>query len=131
MRFKVLKSSFDGICGSAGSFESIDEALREICYSKGWPNIEELHGSIRHWAKTATPGSLFPTQVSAVIAIGQGSGIRVEDECTECLTAGLDYGEFEGNEDGGVTQEVSCSACGARWNDVFVLAERRALVKKS
>jgi hypothetical protein len=125
--FRVLKSSFDGICGGDSRYETIDEALREISYFKGWDNLEQLHASIQKWAKSATPGSVFSTQVSAIVKVGIGSGLRVDDECAECGHQGLEYEEFDCNEDGDVIQRVSCDNCECKWIDTFVLASRKLL----
>jgi hypothetical protein len=70
MQFKVLKSSFDGICGGESLYATIDEALKEVCYHKGWDSVAQLHAAIRKWAAQAEPGSVFYTQVTAIVAVG-------------------------------------------------------------
>lgn len=129
MRFKVLKSSLDGISGGQSSYTSIKEVLREIIWYKGWDSREQLHESIRKWSENCQPGSVFTTQVTAIIAVGIESGIRVDDECTECGHEGLDYQDLDPVEDGGIQQEVSCPGCGLHWMDKFVLVDRKELPK--
>jgi hypothetical protein len=131
MRFKVLKSSFDGISGGESNYENIDDVLREISYHKGWDSIEQLRKSIKKWAKEARPGSVFSTQVTAIIAVGVDRLNRADDVCHHCgYEDGLDYGEMDGVEGGNIEQTTSCPECGERWVDVFVLAEQRSLCKQ-
>jgi DNA-directed RNA polymerase subunit M/transcription elongation factor TFIIS len=131
MRFKVIKSSFDGICGGDSRYESIAEVLAEISYSAGWDSKEQLHDSIRRWANVAVPGSVFATRASVVVCVGPGSNCRAEDECHECGHQGLSYdSELEPTEDGNIEQKVSCPECGWHWLDIFVLAEQKRLRKK-
>lgn len=128
MRYKILKSSLDGISGGASSFETIDEVLREISYHKGWDSREQLHEAIRKWAQQADPGSVFTTQVTAIVAVGISSSIRSDDECPECLSEGPDYDNFEINHQSGHIEQIGrCVHCGRTWVDVFVLVERRLL----
>lgn len=46
MRFTVIKSSFDGLCGPQ-AYDDIGEVVRDINYSKGWDSIKQLHAAIR------------------------------------------------------------------------------------
>ncbi len=129
MKFQVIKSSFDGI-GGASHCETIDEVLREISYFKGWDSREQLHESIRKWATYAHPGSVFCTQVTAIVATGVSHSVRTEDECINCMHHGLEYDDFEVTEEDYVEQRVSCSECGSRWIDRFMLAERIPISKR-
>lgn len=130
MRYKVLKSSLDGISGGASSFASIDDVLREIAYHKGWPSVEALHASIREWSAVAKPGDVFCTQVTAIVAVAIDSLDVEDDVCPHCGHEGLDYGDMDPVEGGDVEQKVECPACGARWQDVFTLTERRTLCRE-
>jgi hypothetical protein len=131
MHYVILKSSLDGISGGTSRYTSINEVLREISYHRGWDSREQLHTAIRFWAEhDPQPGSVFCTQVTAIVAVGLERGIHADDECTECGHQGMDYGELAPMESGDIEQEVSCSQCGRRWMDVFVLADRRALFKR-
>ena len=127
MMFKVLKSSFDGISGGESSHNSIDTVLQEVSYHKGWDTKAKLHKAIRAWSKNAHPGSVFCTQVTAIVAVAIEPGAHSEDECTECGHEGMDYEEFSPVEDGSIEQRVTCPECGRRWKDVFVICERREL----
>lgn len=69
MLYKVLKSSFDGISGGESKFTSIDDVLREISYHKGWPSLKALHASILKWSVNASPGDVYCTQVTAIVAV--------------------------------------------------------------
>jgi DNA-directed RNA polymerase subunit M/transcription elongation factor TFIIS len=131
MSFRVIKSGFDGISGGDSRYDSIKDVLREISYSKGWDSIEQLHKSITKWAKSAKPGSVFSTQVTAIVVARDELTTEDHDECSECGHEGLDYGEFELQEGAHLEQEVWCPECGARWSDMFEFAERRELAKKS
>ena len=128
MRFKVLKSSFYGICGSESSYESLDEAMREICYSKGWDSLEQLHKAIRKWGLRCKLGDVFSTQASAIVAVGVSALDREDGICHHCWCESLEYGELSPVEGGNVQQEAECTQCGKRWMDVFVLADQRELV---
>ena len=131
MRFKVIKSSFDGISGCEYLYESIDEVVREVAYHKGWDSKEKLHAAIKKWAKTAEPGKVFYTAVTAIVAVGIGSSQREEDICHHCMYEdGLDYKELEPTSDGTIEQTVSCPECNKRWIDVFVLAEQKEIASK-
>lgn len=127
MKFKVIKSSFDGICGGESRFDSIDEVLREVAYSKGWISQAEMHEAIRKWAKQCRAGDVFCTHVTAIVAVGPSRPDRVEDECPNCLHKGLEYGEIDGTEDGDLEQLVSCPSCCRRWVDTFTLSDQRVL----
>lgn len=128
LQFKVLKSSFDGISGGESRYDSIEEALQEISFFRGWDSKEQLHEFIRKWAAGAIPGSVYTTQVSAIVAIGVGPALR-GDGCLECGSEEVEYSDMEPVEDGYIEQEGLCLDCGERWKDVFVLAERRKLAK--
>lgn len=128
MRFKVLKSSFEGF--SVVTSDSIDAALREIFFFKGWESKEKLHAAIRKWAEVARPGDVFCTQVTAIVAVAVSKFEQAEDVCPHCDQTGLDYDEFDATEDGNVEQRVGCPHCGRRWVDVFILAEQRPLAKR-
>jgi hypothetical protein len=129
MRFKIIKSSLDGISGGASDYTSISDVLREINYSKGWSSIKELHESILKWAVNARPGDVYCTQVTAVIAVAVDHLSRVDDECRHCGEEGLDYDELSPVEGGDIEQRVKCPHCGERWVDVFTLSEQRKLSK--
>lgn len=134
MRFKVLKSGLDALSGGASLYATIDEALKEVFFYRGWPTPEALHEAIRKWATQARPGDVFCTQVSAVVAVsGVGHSTRNDGECPECLAVGLEYGELLAvNPDApgvDLVQEMECPECGHRWQDVFVLVEQRPLGK--
>lgn len=75
MRFTVLKTHFDGMSGGHVNHGTIDEALNEVKWFKGWDSLDQLHQAIRAWSKHATPGSIFCTQVSAIVAV-PGPGVR-------------------------------------------------------
>lgn len=128
MIYKILKSSFDGISGGASRYDTIDEVLREVSYHKGWESKEQLHEAIRRWAIQAEPGSIFCTQVTAIVAVAVSKCSQTEDLCPYCGITGLDYQELGPIESGDLEQEVSCPDCGKRWVDVFTLADRRELV---
>ena len=131
MQFIVLKYGFDGISGGNSQYETIDEVLREISWFKGWDSREQLHNAIRTWAENGPkPGSVFATQVTAIVAVALDPGIHSDDMCTECGYEGMDYGELNPVEDGSIVQEVACPECGRRWEDKFVLLERNELFKK-
>jgi hypothetical protein len=131
MRFKVIKSSFDGISGCESLYESVKAVLCEVSYHKGWDSKEKLHAAIKKWAKDAEPGSVFYTAVTAIVAVGIGSSQREDNICHHCdYEDGLDYGEMDGVEGGNIEQTVSCTECGKRWIDVFVLADQRELSGK-
>lgn len=66
-KFRVLKSSIDGLCGGESRL-TLDEACSEIITYKGWDSIEQLREAIRKWGKVARAGSVFKTQVSAIVA---------------------------------------------------------------
>lgn len=126
MRFKVFKSSFDGISGGASMYESIDDVLNEIACAKGWNSIKELHAAIRKWAETARPGASFCTHVTAIVAIPTDLSERTQKICLECgLSACLEYGPLVYTATGNVEQCVHCTECDARWSDIFALAEQR------
>lgn len=129
MPFKVIKSSFDGICGAGATYATIDEVLPEVSYHKGWDSVQQLHVAIRKWADNARPGSVFCTQVTAVVCVGVDRYDRDDDVCHHCdYEEGLDYGDIGGVEGGDLEQKVSCPSCEREWIDVFVLAEQRELV---
>lgn len=111
MRFKVLKSSMDGISGGSSYFNSIDDVLREV----------------RKWAKKARPGDVYCTQVTAIVAVAVDRLDRAEDVCHHCGHEGLQYGALSPVEDGNIEQDVCCPGCGERWMDVFTLSEQRTL----
>ncbi len=127
MKFKVLKSSLDGISGGSSDFSSIGEALREISHHKGWPTLKALHASIKRWAKDARPGSVYATSVSAIVAVAVDRLDREDDICQHCGGEGLDYGEMEGVEGGDVEQQVTCPHCWRKWIDVFSLSDQREI----
>lgn len=129
MQFQVIKSSFDGI-GGASRHDTVDEVVREISYSKGWDSIDQLHESIRNWAEHAHPGSVFCTQVTAIVAFGIGPGIRADNECANCMHHGLEYDDIDVTAEDNIEQRVSCPECGSRWIDKFVLAERMPVAKR-
>lgn len=129
MKFKVLKSSFDGISGGASDHNGIESVLHEITYHKGWPSLGELHASITKWSEGAKPGDVYCTQVTAVVAVAVDTIDRVDDVCHHCGREGLDYGELEPVEGGEIEQTVECPECGERWKDVFTLTEQRRLCK--
>lgn len=126
MRFKVLKSSMDGISGGASDFNSIDDVLREICFYKGWPSLAELHASIKKWSLNCRPGSVYTTQVTAIVAVAVDQLSRADDECHYCGHEGLDYDDLHPTDGGDIEQEVMCPGCGERWKDVFTLSEQHA-----
>ncbi len=127
MRFKVLRSSMDGISGGESSFATIDEVLREISYHKGWPSLNDLHTSILKWSYTAKPGDVYCTQVTAIVTIAANRLDATNDECPHCGHEGLNYYELNPVDDGTIEQVVSCPYCGKRWKDVFTLTEQRGL----
>jgi hypothetical protein len=130
MKFRVIKSSLDGISGGSSTM-SIAEVCREISYFKGWKSLNELHTSIRRWAKKAKPGDVYTTAASCIVAAGaHGSP---PDECPKCGCddpTHLEYEELSPVEGGNIEQKVTCLECGARWMDVFVLAEQHELVRE-
>jgi ribosomal protein S27AE len=130
MRFKVLKSSLDGISGDASTYAAIDEVLREVSYYKGWPSLQDLHAAILKWSQNAHPGSVFCTQVTAIVAVAVDRLDQADGVCPRCgYDEGLDYGELDPVEGGDIEQRVKCPECGERWMDVFTLSEQRALCK--
>ena len=128
MRFKVLKSSLDGISGGAYSYDTVYEVLREVSYHNGWPTLKDLHSAILDWSRVARPGDVFCTQVTAIVAVANRLS-RVDDICFHCGSDGLEYGDIEPVEDGNIEQVIRCAKCGERWQDVFSLIEQRALAK--
>lgn len=130
MIFKLIKSGFDGLCGEYRC-DSIDEALTHIVTHRGWESREQLHESIRKWAKQAGTGSIFSTQVTAIIAVGVDKCSQQDDICPFCGEEELDYKELGPVEGGEFEQEVSCPHCNKRWMDVFVLSDRRELVSRT
>jgi hypothetical protein len=129
MRYKVLKSSLDGISGGASDYTTIDDVLREVSYHKGWPSLKDLHASILKWSYSARPGDVYCTQVTAIVAVAVDRLNRADDECHHCGHEGLDYEELSPVEGGDIEQRVACPECGERWMDVFTLSEQRALCK--
>ncbi len=127
MKYRVVKSSLDGISGGANLF-SLDEACKEIYHFKNWNSLEELHASIRKWAKKAKSGEVYTTAVSAIIAVDVIDELNGE-ECPECQSEEIDYGELSPEEGGRITQTGTCDKCGARWQDEFALVERHQLCK--
>jgi hypothetical protein len=127
MRFRVLKSGFDGISGGDSRFDSIDEVLRDINFYRGWDSREQLHDAIRKWAVRAEPGSVFTTQVTGIVAYGVGDGVRYGDACDGCGQEDLKYEKIVLTDAGHIEQEISCPECNRRWKDIFTLAERRVL----
>ena len=127
MRFKILKSSMDGISGGASNYENIDEVLREVSYHKGWSSLSEMHNSIREWSKKCRPGDVYCTQVTGIVAVAVDRLDRSEGECRHCLHKQLYYEQFNPVEDGNVEQKVRCGNCGKKWKDVFVLAEQHEM----
>jgi hypothetical protein len=130
MQYKILKSSFDGISGGGSFYGSIDEVLREISYHRGWDSTEQLHDAIRKWAKDAELGSVFCTQVTAIVAVGVSNHVYADDVCPECGHEGMNYGDIDPAEGGGLEQDSNCPECGCRWKDVFVLTDRQILSRK-
>lgn len=131
MRFKVLKSSLDGISGGASDFATIDDVLREVSYHKGWPSLKDLHASILKWSLKAHPGDVYCTQVTAIVAVAVDRLNRADDVCHHCgHEEGLDYGDLDPVEGGDIEQMVKCPQCGERWMDVFTLTEQRALCRE-
>lgn len=125
MRYKVLKSSMDGISGGASRFDSIEEVLKEISYHKGWDTLKQLHAAIKRWAKEANPGSVFTTQVTAIVAVAVDRFERQDDVCHHCGFEGpLDYDEMEpvGECEWDIQQKSGCPKCGRQWLDTFVLS---------
>lgn len=128
MRFKVIKSSLDGISGGASSFATIEEVMREVSYYKGWPTLKDLHDSILNWSLKAQPGDVYCTQVTAIVAVAVDPLDRADDVCHHCgHEDGLDYGDLNPVEGGNIEQIVKCPQCGERWMDVFTLSEQRPL----
>lgn len=125
MRFKLLKSGFDGISGGESDYPSIDAVLHEIVYFRGWNSLEELHASIRKWAKQVRAGDVFCTQGSVIVATT--SSFEDEDMCPHCGLDGMDYEELSPTEGGIIEQSVKCPGCGERWVDIFSLTGRRSL----
>ncbi len=124
MNYKVIKSGFDGISGGSSTFDSIDEAISELSYHKGWDTLEQMRDSIRKWSKSTSAGDTFCTQVSCIVAVGIVKGIDDLDECPKCEWGDLEYDEIEPQEDGGASQIVWCPKCRKQWKDVFLLAAR-------
>jgi hypothetical protein len=129
MKFKVIKSSFDGISGGEARYTSIDAVLMEIMYFKGWKSKEELHESIRKWANQCRPGDVYCTQVTAIVAISCDRLDRMEDTCRYCQHEGLYYRDIEPTEEGGLSQVVECPNCNKKWNDIFILSGQKDLSK--
>lgn len=130
MRYVILKSSFDGISGGNSKYESIDEALREISYHKGWDSLKALHAAIRKWAKHSLPGAVFTTAASAIVVTAVNQSEREDDICHHCCFEGLDYEEIEpmgGDEGAHFEQKIACPECGKKWVDVFTLTDQREL----
>jgi len=131
MKFKVLKSSMDGISGGASDYATIDDVLREISFYKGWPSLKALHNAIRKWSHNARPGGVFCTQVTAVVAVAVDRLDSPDDDlCPHCGHDGLDYDDVEPVEGGDFEQRVSCPRCGERWIDVYSLTDRRSLAPR-
>lgn len=126
MRFKVLKSSADGICGGDATYDDIENVLWEIFCYKGWNSVEDLHEDIQQWAKRCEPGDVFRTQASVIVAIVSDRLPYSDDTCPRCHDANMDYGNFS-VEEGDIEQEVRCLACGAHWIEVFTFSGRRYL----
>lgn len=126
MRFKVLKAGIDGIFGGNTSYAGIEAAAAEVLDYRGWDNRGQLRDAIRRWAADAVPGSAFASASSVIVAVGADRGPRQEDACVSCAAEGLEYGPLEVNEQAEVVQRVRCPACATQWEDVFVLADRRA-----
>lgn len=129
MRFKVLKSSLDGISGGASDYNDIKSVLREICHHKGWPSLKALHDSIKKWAKKARPGDVYTTQVTAIVVVAEDTFEYQDDICPYCGAEGLDYQDFDPVEGGQIEQKVSCRHCDKCWLDVFSLTEQRELLR--
>lgn len=123
MKFKVLKSGPDGLSGGESNYATIDDVLRQIAYHKGWSTLDDLHASIRKWAKKARPGDVFCTHSTAVVVSGIDPVDLDDGVCRHCGCDHLDYDELEPGEDG-IRQKVSCSDCGKRWADIFTWTEQ-------
>lgn len=66
-KFRLIKSSIDGICGGESKL-NIEDVFGELCNHKGWDSRQQLITSIENWARTAKPGDVFKTNVSIVVA---------------------------------------------------------------
>lgn len=130
MKFKVIKSSFDGICGGVSDFDKLEDVLLQVFYYRGWPSLEDLHAAIKKWADNAKPGDVFCTQVTAIVAAGTRNFYQGENKCVHCNRTGLDYDDLiVGDVDETVEQIVTCPFCNMRWIDVFTLTGQRVLRK--
>lgn len=132
MQFQVYKSSMDGISGSYNC-QTPKEICSQISFFRGWDSLKQLHAAIKKWAKSATPGDVFATQVSVIVCTKPPASRNADEvECPECLAEShlLTFQEFEAIEDGTIVQDAECTVCGYRWQDVFRLAERHTLVPR-
>lgn len=125
MRYTVLKSHFNGISQS-GPFHTIEEALNEIVYARGWDSLQKLHEAIQAWSKEARPGEIFRTQTSVIVVSGESRGPREESICPHCYKErNLVCDDMrEQGEENSITQENHCSGCGTSIQDVFYLGSR-------
>lgn len=121
MFFKVLKSGFDGLSGSGSSCRNIEEAIKEIGYFRGWNSLDDLHTAIRSWSRTVWPGSIFFTQVSAIVAVPPGD---ISDHCLHCGAEDLAHGRLTKPASYIVEQKMICHSCKKEWTDIFMHAER-------
>lgn len=126
MRFKVLKSSMDGISGGASEYAKIDDAMLEISSHMGWPSLRDLQTSILRWSYGCRPGDVYCTQAAVIVAGAVERTGRADDVCHHCGREGLYYDNLVLVEDGSVERVVSCPECGEWWRDVFTLTEQRA-----
>ena len=128
MKFRIIKSSVDGVSGGDSLMDIDDICQRHIFFSRGWDSLKKLHEAIKAWSEKAAPGDVFKTHASVVVAAGFDP-MDDQHACPKCECEDLDYGDLDPFESGDIEQIVSCCECGERWKDVFVLAERRKLCK--
>lgn len=65
-KFRVIKSSIDGVCGGHSRMP-IADACQEIMVHKGWDSIQHLRDRINEWSKTAKTGDVFCTHASVIV----------------------------------------------------------------
>lgn len=126
MRYRVFKSYVDGfkpqLTGGDPSL-SIEQATDSLHGFDGWNTLTELRDAVRRWAAHALPGDCFPTRTSLVVCVRT----RSSDECDECGSDSIDWGDLEPLTENRIQQRSQCGECKRRWVDTFVLADREAI----
>lgn len=117
-RFRVYRSSPDGVTGGEGDPLDMAGAARQVGGVHPWETRSDFNLALAKWARRARPGDGFKAGYSLIVCVMP----EPNDGCPCCgAEEGLSYADF--SLDGGdlsVVQEGRCGACLARWEDRFV-----------